>query len=198
MNAENAELQRRILNRIDKLAESVSPRRPYRDEPGIMARRVDPDELPEEEYFEVFSKEQQAKTDTAVREIDKSGRDAALRQKLRRAEAQQVEKAEAEPKKEIEAAAAHTERQPMYALGGDAEEKGLPKILAAMRGNAEEKGLAGELRLLKADIEMMIKREGRRSFWSGVWTNSFFFVIGLAVSAASFSSTQVFALFGLR
>jgi hypothetical protein len=39
---------------------------------------------------------------------------------------------------------------------------------------------------------------GRRSFWGGVRTNTFFFVLGLAVSAVSLSSTQVFALFGLK
>jgi hypothetical protein len=69
---------------------------------------------------------------------------------------------------------------------------------AAPAGGAEEKSLGDELRLLKADIELMIKREGRRSFWAGVWTNAVFFVIGLVTSAVSLSSTQVFALFGLK
>jgi hypothetical protein len=51
---------------------------------------------------------------------------------------------------------------------------------------------------LKTDIESMVKDEGRRSFWKGVWVNGFFFVLGSAVSAVSLSPTQVFAFFGLR
>jgi hypothetical protein len=50
----------------------------------------------------------------------------------------------------------------------------------------------------KSDIESMIKEEGRRSFWKGIWVNAFFFVLGSAVSAVSLSVTQVFTIFGLK
>jgi hypothetical protein len=50
----------------------------------------------------------------------------------------------------------------------------------------------------KSDIESMIKEEGRRSFWKGIWVNTFFFALGSAVSAVSLSGTQVFAIFGIK
>ena len=54
------------------------------------------------------------------------------------------------------------------------------------------------LGLLKADIETMIKNEGRRSFWSGFWVNAFFFVFGLGVSAVSLSWAQVYDFLGVK
>ena len=35
---------------------------------------------------------------------------------------------------------------------------------------------------LKSDIESIIKKESKTSFWSGLWVNVFFFVLGLIVS----------------
>jgi hypothetical protein len=50
----------------------------------------------------------------------------------------------------------------------------------------------------KSDIESMIKEEGTRSFWKGIWVNTFFLALGSAVSAISLSATQVFAIFGIK
>jgi hypothetical protein len=50
---------------------------------------------------------------------------------------------------------------------------------------------------LKKDIALMVRTEGRRSFWSGFWLNVFFFVIGLAVSVVSLWKSQLLALVGV-
>lgn len=52
------------------------------------------------------------------------------------------------------------------------------------------------LGLLKSDIELMIKNEGKRAFWSGIFVNAFFFVVGLGLSAA-LSTSQVLAFLGI-
>jgi hypothetical protein len=49
------------------------------------------------------------------------------------------------------------------------------------------------LATLRGDIETMLRKEGRRSFWNGVWTNAVFFVLGLVCAAVPLSSGDVFA-----
>jgi len=51
---------------------------------------------------------------------------------------------------------------------------------------------------LRKDIEAMIQTEGKRSFWSGVWVNAAFFVLGIATSAVSLSTEKIFTLLGLK
>lgn len=63
--------------------------------------------------------------------------------------------------------------------------QGLPAARVPDANALEGAGVTQEdIDRLKADLAQLIQLEGRRSFWSGVWVNAIFFVLGLITPAA--------------
>ncbi|MEW6640818.1 MAG: hypothetical protein AB1586_09965 [Pseudomonadota bacterium] len=46
---------------------------------------------------------------------------------------------------------------------------------------------------LKSDIELIVRKESKMSFWGGFWVNALFFVLGLVVSAVTASFDKIVA-----
>jgi hypothetical protein len=64
--------------------------------------------------------------------------------------------------------------------------------------NAHIESLAILKKELKNDFAEAIRKEGRRSMWSGVFINAVFFVLGLAASAIPFSTSGIASFLGLK